>query len=145
MGLVPDSKAAPAGFCRSNTFGAIKGSGWTGPGVHASLPDDRQDLAQLILNGRERPGLNGYSAQYTALATLKRVWLEHGATDPDNFYDQYYLPAEQSATGLMLGRSPMPVVKSHDQATFTLFIFGDGDTAVRMHCKKCRVNLAAGR
>jgi hypothetical protein len=108
-------------FRKSNAFGSIKGTGWTGPGISAPNSVGNQDLVQLVLGGRERPGLPGYSERYLpALRELEAVWRAHG--DPngksskgvDAFYDQYYLPAVLNLTNVELGhygvgRSPMPI------------------------------------
>ena len=110
-------KAAPAQFRRSNAFGTMdRDQGWLhGPGVNASSSRDNRDLLTLLLNGRQKPnmgGVIGYHAWFDrylpALAALKQVWLEHGE-GAASFYDQYYLPAAQNVTRLMIGRSPMPI------------------------------------
>ena len=72
------------------------------------------DLVSLVYNGRDRPGQAGFSTVYLkALRTLESLWHSHGrrldGTTPGTFYDQYYLPAAQNCTGMLVGRSPMPI------------------------------------
>ena len=107
-------------FRKSNAFGSIKGTGWTGPGISAPNVGN-QDLVQLVLGGRERPGLPGYSERYLpTLRELQTVWRAHGDPKGENgnevgsFYDQFYLPAVLDLTKAELGqysvgRSPMPI------------------------------------
>ena len=129
----------------------MKGSSWTGPLINASSPRDNQDLVQLVFNGRERPGLNGFSTKYLpALAKLKETWQKYGALNPGCFYDQYYLPTAQNATGLMIGRSPMPIAISEQngmvqsEKTVSLSTFG-GDGRVMYTLDGSPPTSAAGR
>eukprot|EP01046_Picozoa_sp_COSAG06_P030052 COSAG06_NODE_2833_length_6205_cov_3.583361_4_plen_757_part_00 len=103
-------QAAVAQFRRSNAFGAMDGTRWRGAGL--GLGNQNQDLVQLVFNGRERPGLPGYYSKYTeALLSMKQLWLTYyGNRSTSSFYDQYWLPAVRNATGLALGRSPMPIL-----------------------------------
>ena len=101
--------------------GVVPKSGTTGQ-------DDR-DLVELVYGGRVgNPGWVGepqYSSSYLpALRRLEQVWVEHGngtnAGDAGCFYDQFYLPTALNATGVMVGRSPMPIAKvipNHDDQT----------------------------
>jgi hypothetical protein len=101
-------------FRKSNAFGAVKGTAWSGPGISPPAAPVNQDLVSLVYNGRDRPGQAGFSTVYLkALHTLESLWHSHGrlpdGTTPGTFYDQYYLPAAQNCTGMLVGRSPMPV------------------------------------
>ena len=139
-------QAAPAQFRRSNAFGTMdRDQGWLhGPGVNASSSRDNQDLLTLLYNGRQQANMGdvvGYHAWYDhylpALAHLKQVWLKHGE-GAASFYDQYYLPAAQNVTRLMIGRSPMPIASrvsagdsSATPASVRLSTFGDGHVPIR--------------
>jgi hypothetical protein len=118
----------------------MDGTGWTGilgqPGDFTNgTGTAEQDLVQLVYNGRERPGLAAFYTEYLpALQRLKQLWVKHGAS-ATSFYDQYYLPAARNATGLMLGRSPMPIASQNAaggeiQASLQLSTFGE-DAAIR--------------
>jgi hypothetical protein len=101
---------ATAQFRRSNAFGAIKAeNSWYGPGISPPANVVNSDLVQLVYGGRDRPSHVNYSEYLSAKGLLEQVWQQHGAESPDTFYDQYYLPAAQNATGLLIGRSPMPL------------------------------------
>jgi hypothetical protein len=138
-------KAATAQYRRSNSFGALDMEpAWYGPGINLSSTRDSQDLVPLLYNGRQCPdssttdGLAGFISNYLpALEKLKEVWLEHGKgkNNTASFYDQFYLPAAQNITGLMLGRSPMPIATPATMAAVTgivvqLYTFG-GDVPMR--------------
>lgn len=112
---------ATAGYRRSGSFGAIKGNRWTSPTIMKDKP--WQSFVQLVYNGRQRPAsdeLNLGESQYLAARlSLQRLWEQHGRSrtpgnnteipGPNSFFDQYYLPAAQNLTQLMIGRSPMPI------------------------------------
>ena len=64
----------------------------------------------LVYGGRQRQ--SQASARYNVvLEQLAQVWREYGSgsASQETFYEQYYLPAAQNATGLLIGRSPMPI------------------------------------
>ena len=111
---------ATAGYRHSGTFGAMKGNRWkaASPALDGT---PWQDFVQLVYNGRERPISGGPdtpdSKYLAARSQLERVWREHGQSETEYgsesfFYDQYYLPAAQNATGFFIGRSPMPIGSS---------------------------------
>ena len=98
---------AVSAFRKSNAFGGCKCDSWRGPGISPPSPADSYELAQLVYGGRQRQSQT--SAAYdNVLDQLAAVWHEHGQAD-GTFYDQYYLPTAQNATGLLIGRSPMPI------------------------------------
>lgn len=118
--------------------GVVPKSGKTGT-------DDR-DLVELVYGGRVgNPGWVGepqYTTSYLpALRRLEKVWLEHGrkGSDVGSFYDQFYLPTVLNATGVIVGRSPMPiarVVTTEDNRTTVsvwLSIFGQVDDTQIMY------------
>jgi hypothetical protein len=131
-------QAAVAQFRRSNAFGAMDGTRWRGEGL--GLGNENQDLVQLVFNGRERPGLAGYYSKYMdALMAMKQLWLNYGKNSPSTFYDQYFLPAVRNATGLALGRSPMPILslehayhsaRNQSDLTLRLSTFGTEATEI---------------
>ena len=107
---------ATAEYRRSGAFGATKGNRWTSGAKPEAGP--WQSFVQLVYNGRQRPisaGPDSADAEYLAArAALERVWREHGQSETEYgglsfFYDQHFLPAAQNATGLLIGRSPMPI------------------------------------
>ena len=72
-----------------------------------------------------------YSSSYLpALRRLEQVWVEHGRNVSDagrrSFYDQFYLPTVLNATGVMVGRSPMPIAKvvttDDDRTTMSVWL-----------------------
>ena len=64
---------------KSNAFGAIKGTAWSGPGISPPAAPVNQDLVSLVYNGRDRPGQAGFSTVYLkALRTLESLWHSHG-------------------------------------------------------------------
>ena len=71
-------KFAVSQFRRSNAFGSMDGTGWTGilgqPGDFTNgTGTAEQDLVQLVYNGRERPGLAAFYTEYLpALQRLKQ-------------------------------------------------------------------------
>eukprot|EP01047_Picozoa_sp_COSAG01_P076439 COSAG01_NODE_13421_length_1588_cov_1.198791_2_plen_273_part_00 len=137
-------------FRKSNAYGAIKGTGWTGPGISSRHPAQtgpapqtvNQDLVQLLYGGRDRPGLSGYRQKYLPmLRQLEQVWRVYGnsskgAGAEDTFYDQYYLAlaanltASQDLLDTSLGRSPMPIADVLAPSILTLPLL---HRVVRLH------------
>ena len=98
------------------------GTGWHGAGISPPAPTDNYELAMLVYGGRQRQ--SQASARYDLiLDQLAQVWRKHGlgSESEGTFYDQYYLPAAQNATGLLIGRSPMPIatVSNTDESEST--------------------------
>jgi hypothetical protein len=90
----------------------LAGTAWGGTDITPAT--GAQDLVQLVLNGRDRPGQPGFTTVYLrALRQLEAIWKVHGrradGTTAGMFYDQFYLPAAQNLTRLLVGRSPMPL------------------------------------
>ena len=119
---------AVSAFRKSNAFGGCKCTGWRGPGISAPAPADSYELAQLVYGGRQRQSQT--SAAYdSVLDELETVWREHGQAAGGTFYDKYYLPVAQNATGLRIGRSPMPIATTIGGTNVKLSVFAASTSA----------------
>jgi hypothetical protein len=104
-------------FRSGNCIGSIKGNAWTGPGCDppTSASGDGKEckneaLIALVLGGRSSnmPPADIHPEYWLARAALHELWKERG--NETFFYDQFYMPAAQNATGMtQVGRAGMPI------------------------------------